>query len=65
MDCQPCDCNVYGAIEPYICDTISGKCQCKLGVMGDKCDECSAGYFGFSSETNGCSGKYFYLIEMT
>ncbi|KAJ8920580.1 hypothetical protein NQ315_004719 [Exocentrus adspersus] len=40
--CQPCNCNYFGTIisnNQLICNEI-GKCQCKEGFKGEKCDEC-------------------------
>lgn len=34
-----CACDINGAIGSS-CDTITGKCQCKRFVEGDKCDKC-------------------------
>jgi len=48
--CKPCSCNQIGS-HSLSCNT-KGKCACKLGVTGDKCDNCKPGYYGFSS--SGC-----------
>ena len=35
--------------------SIDGKCQCKAGVTGDKCDQCEANYWNFPDEADpGC-----------
>ena len=43
-----CGCNVFGSENSTTC-TDWGQCTCKCNVEGDKCDHCSAGYFGLSS----------------
>ena len=35
--------------------SIDGKCKCKPGVTGDKCDRCEANYWNFPDEADlGC-----------
>ena len=35
--------------------SVDGKCQCKPGVTGDKCDRCEANYWNFPEEADpGC-----------
>ena len=51
------------------CDRLSGncddagKCSCKLGFDGNKCNKCSKGYFGYPH----CQGILFFqfLLEYT
>ena len=47
--CISCDCHTIGSYN--VCST-DGKCVCKPGVGGDKCDKCLEGYHSLSNE--GC-----------
>ncbi|KAB0376750.1 hypothetical protein FD755_011194 [Muntiacus reevesi] len=40
--CSPCHCSPVGSLSTQ-CDSY-GRCSCKPGVMGDKCDRCQPGY---------------------
>ncbi|XP_062437141.1 laminin subunit gamma-2 isoform X3 [Rhea pennata] len=44
--CLPCHCHPQGALNPQ-CDS-DGRCSCKPGVMGKKCDECQPGFHSLS-----------------
>ena len=54
-----CDCNFQGSLNNS-CDA-TGLCNCgslfniEHNIVGDKCDQCDAGYFGFPN----CQGNYF------
>lgn len=37
--CRPCDCNVEGRASDE-CDSITGQCNCKPGVVGKQCSQC-------------------------
>ena len=41
-----CTCNRDGTSDE-ICDLESGCCDCKDGVIGEKCQFCSPGKYGF------------------
>ena len=45
-----CDCNIDGIVG---CDEISGECNCNVGYVDTRCDQCDVLYFGFSN----CTGK--------
>ncbi|CAG5867640.1 unnamed protein product, partial [Menidia menidia] len=40
--CLPCDCNINGSVSLQ-CDA-EGRCVCRLGVTGEKCDACQADF---------------------
>lgn len=44
--CKLCDCDHNGSIGQS-CDLYSGKCMCREGFTGRRCDQCSIGYFNF------------------
>uniref|UniRef100_A0A8C3QVJ1 Laminin subunit gamma 2 n=1 Tax=Cyanoderma ruficeps TaxID=181631 RepID=A0A8C3QVJ1_9PASS len=44
--CLPCLCHPWGSLSPQ-CDS-HGRCSCKPGVMGDKCDRCQPGFESLS-----------------
>ncbi|XP_065313132.1 laminin subunit gamma-1-like isoform X2 [Gordionus sp. m RMFG-2023] len=48
--CEPCGCDPIGSLGMQ-CNSL-GKCPCKTGVAGDKCNVCAANFFGFSE--TGC-----------
>lgn len=41
-----CDCDIKGTREG-ICDKDNGKCLCKEGYGGKRCDMCIAEYYGY------------------
>ncbi|XP_029381415.1 laminin subunit gamma-2 isoform X1 [Echeneis naucrates] len=49
--CLPCRCNPTGSVGAG-CDS-RGRCSCKDGVTGDRCDQCPDGPIG----PNGCSQR--------
>uniref|UniRef100_A0A8B9MWT8 Laminin subunit gamma 2 n=1 Tax=Accipiter nisus TaxID=211598 RepID=A0A8B9MWT8_9AVES len=51
--CLPCHCHPQGAFSPQ-CDS-DGRCSCKPGVMGKKCDQCQPGFESLSEA--GCAYK--------
>ncbi|XP_059214275.1 laminin subunit gamma-3 [Centropristis striata] len=40
--CLPCNCNINGSVSLQ-CD-VEGRCACRVGVTGEKCDTCRAGF---------------------
>lgn len=51
LSCTPCSCNPTGSVSTK-CDS-RGRCSCKEGVTGEKCDRCPDGPIG----PNGCSQR--------
>uniref|UniRef100_A0A674PDZ8 Laminin subunit alpha 3 n=1 Tax=Takifugu rubripes TaxID=31033 RepID=A0A674PDZ8_TAKRU len=49
--CQQCVCD-YRGTEREVCDT-SGRCLCRRGVAGERCDRCQPGHHSFPS-CQGC-----------
>ncbi|XP_077419247.1 usherin isoform X1 [Vanacampus margaritifer] len=53
--CQPCACDVLGSVNGS-CNSDLGVCECKLLVIGDKCDACQHGASLLRAENvYGCS----------
>ncbi|XP_035489050.2 laminin subunit gamma-2 [Scophthalmus maximus] len=50
LSCTPCRCNATGSVGA-VCDS-RGRCRCRDGVMGDKCDRCPG---GGAIGPNGCT----------
>ncbi|XP_053325716.1 laminin subunit gamma-2 [Spea bombifrons] len=48
--CVPCYCNSIGSLSTQ-CDNF-GRCSCKPGVMGEKCDRCQPGFHSLTE--TGC-----------
>nr|XP_042902800.1 agrin [Parasteatoda tepidariorum] len=40
--CSSCNCNQHGSVRDD-CEQMTGRCVCKQGIMGMKCDICPAG----------------------
>lgn len=41
--CRACDCDFRGTEGPG-CDKVSGRCLCRPGLTGRRCDQCQRGY---------------------
>ncbi|XP_051240878.1 laminin subunit alpha-1 isoform X1 [Dicentrarchus labrax] len=58
--CSVCGCDMAGTDEKFcnttlgVCDCLhTGECVCKVGVSGQRCEECVSGWFALSAD--GCS----------
>ncbi|GAU97955.1 hypothetical protein RvY_09170 [Ramazzottius varieornatus] len=38
--CTPCSCSKFGSVRPD-CEQMTGRCVCKPGIVGMKCDTCA------------------------
>ena len=52
-----CLCSPYGSVRND-CEQMSGKCICKPGIIGDKCDRCPD---GTQIQPKGCDEREFFL----
>ena len=52
-----CNCQNEGS-KNLTCDKRYGKCVCKPNIIGDKCDKCIDGFFGFPN----CQSKWLIHI---
>ena len=55
LGCKTCDCDPFGttAGNENACNSVTGQCSCKAGVIGRKCDQCKDGFHSLTP--NGCS----------
>ena len=42
--CRACDCHPGGSLSPY-CHPDNGSCECRSGVIGQRCDTVAPGQF--------------------
>ncbi|EFP07680.1 CRE-AGR-1 protein [Caenorhabditis remanei] len=50
LSCRPCGCSAFGSARSD-CEQTTGKCECKNGALGDKCNLCPN---GFMMAAEGC-----------
>ncbi|KAM4795742.1 laminin subunit beta-3 [Rhinophrynus dorsalis] len=54
--CISCDCDPEGSVLSASCDSMTGRCNCKENVGGERCDQCKPGYYLLSaSNPQGCT----------
>ncbi|KAG8450908.1 hypothetical protein GDO86_003252 [Hymenochirus boettgeri] len=54
--CISCDCDPEGSVPTRSCDELTGRCNCKENVGGERCDQCKPGYYLLSaSNPLGCT----------
>ncbi|XP_066480764.1 laminin subunit beta-3 [Tiliqua scincoides] len=51
--CRACDCNFQGT-EVMGCDKATGRCLCRPGFTGSRCDQCKRGYCENSRNCEAC-----------
>ncbi|CAG7786347.1 unnamed protein product [Allacma fusca] len=44
LGCRECGCSKFGSVRDD-CEQMTGRCVCKPGVLGHKCDSCAEGEF--------------------
>nr|XP_034978544.1 laminin subunit beta-3 isoform X1 [Zootoca vivipara]XP_034978545.1 laminin subunit beta-3 isoform X1 [Zootoca vivipara]XP_034978546.1 laminin subunit beta-3 isoform X1 [Zootoca vivipara] len=52
--CRACDCNFQGT-EEMGCDKLTGRCLCRPGFTGGRCDQCQRGYCGNYDHCEACN----------
>nr|pir hypothetical protein T13C2.5 - Caenorhabditis elegans [Caenorhabditis elegans] len=55
LSCRPCGCSAFGSSRSD-CEQTTGKCECKNGALGDKCDLCPNGSM---MTAGGCVSQLF------
>lgn len=48
-----CDCSPHGSVRED-CEQTNGRCMCKPGILGEKCDTCPD---GSQVSSIGCDGR--------
>ena len=54
-----CSCNPLGSVRAD-CEQTRGRCACKPGIAGDKCDTCAD---GARLSSRGCNGRTYSSDE--
>ena len=57
--CKACNCNPIGSSRAQCAP--DGRCYCKDGVTGEKCDRCRPDWYGFSKD--GCRCEIFHCFS--
>ena len=47
-----CNCQTQGTIA-LVCGKTDGECLCNKNIVGENCDRCADGFFGFPECTKG------------
>ena len=65
LGCKTCDCDPFGTTPGSVntCNSTTGQCSCKEGVIGRKCDQCADGYHTLTQ--NGCTSSCNCSVEGT
>lgn len=54
-----CNCNSSGS-KNSVCNKGTGKCPCKYGFNGHKCEECDGSFYGFPN----CESMNMILLSI-
>uniref|UniRef100_A0A8C9SP23 Laminin subunit alpha 1 n=1 Tax=Scleropages formosus TaxID=113540 RepID=A0A8C9SP23_SCLFO len=54
--CEPCRCSPSGSSNPR-CDSLTGRCECKPGVTGHRCEECEERHVPQGGQCVSCDDK--------
>ena len=58
--CQSCACDSQGSTGAG-CDLYTGQCECRAGVSGRSCDQCTPGFYDFTDL--GCRGEITIFVQ--
>uniref|UniRef100_A0A0P4VVW3 Laminin subunit alpha n=1 Tax=Scylla olivacea TaxID=85551 RepID=A0A0P4VVW3_SCYOL len=42
----PCQCDFHGSVS-FECEKFGGQCPCRSNIIGQRCNRCKTGYYGF------------------
>ena len=59
-----CDCSPYGSVRTD-CEQMSGKCICKPGISGERCNICPDGSPVTPKGCNGCKIRFLIHSQYT
>uniref|UniRef100_A0A671TW87 Laminin, alpha 1 n=1 Tax=Sparus aurata TaxID=8175 RepID=A0A671TW87_SPAAU len=54
--CSSCNCSGWGSLRP-LCDALTGRCECKVGVKGQSCDQCDERHILQGGECVSCDDE--------